>query len=338
MPSTTDKQATIEAPMTVKQAATQVARRSPDDALAMVESIPEVDESLQGIAILAKETGTLMAAVSQGIQVEFRVAKGMQLMRQQLTPDIMNEYVMPLVGTRLGFRTDRDQDRTKSYSPDEIRDVVIDAMIRGARLVGEELTVISGGPHYTVNYYRRTIFDIDGLDKLVVTNGEPEMVQGLQKSARVPVRITFELHGRPCFHEGSYVVRVNDGQMATATQTKAERLALKSLKQALVGSTWAPDDAEAVDGAPLRIGSGKAPDGAFATFGVEGGGSEPLTPADAIEKMRAYIGQSGVDNLDARALEYASTEAGKPVTWEKMPLLVYPRLKQWVTATVAAEK
>lgn len=64
----------------------------------------------------------------------FVLARGMQALRELLTPDIMKD-VRALMNTPLGFRTDRDPARgEKPYDDDTVRDAVIAALMGGLPL------------------------------------------------------------------------------------------------------------------------------------------------------------------------------------------------------------
>lgn len=319
----------------------EIANRKPDSQIPAITKIPAVPKELAEIADLADETGQLMQAVQHGIAVQFQVAQGVMLMREQLSkPGVMKKYVMPLIGTALGFRTDRDVDSKKApYSEAEIADIVIETFTRGGRIVGNEITVISGRPHFNVEFFRRTVFDIPGFDNMFITKGLPGPTAG--GSAPVAVRIEFTLNGQPGFQEGTYPANVVGNQMQTATQTKAERLALQDLKRSLMGATFSPEDADA--DTALRIGSGTVPEGAFSSLSVTGAGgdegADPTTQSGAIEALRKAIGESGVDDLDAKALVQAHTFAGRAdFGWDAVPLSIYLDLRTWVRVEITTAR
>ncbi|MBD5505619.1 MAG: hypothetical protein HDR09_18235, partial [Lachnospiraceae bacterium] len=72
----------------------------------------------------------------------FGAAQVIMLLREALTPEVMNTIFMPLMNSKVGFRTDRDgkpgkDGRTKPlYEVDVVREAIIDAALIGLRPTG----------------------------------------------------------------------------------------------------------------------------------------------------------------------------------------------------------
>lgn len=77
----------------------------------------------------------------------FNAAQVIGLLREALTDEVMNAVFMPLMNTKVGFRTDRDgkpdkNGRTKPlYDVPTVRDAIIDAAIIGLLPTGNQFKI-----------------------------------------------------------------------------------------------------------------------------------------------------------------------------------------------------
>jgi hypothetical protein len=156
----------------------------------------------------------------------------------------MMSDVRALMNTPLGFRTDRDPARepgTKPYGDDILRDVLITALIDGARIVGNELNIIAGNYYRTVEQLRRRILEFPGLTDLRIDLGVPQMKDG---GALVPASASWKLHGRAdrldCIladgQDRRLPIRVNKGQLIDAILGKARRKLFYRILERLTGT------------------------------------------------------------------------------------------------------
>ncbi len=149
---------------------------------------------------IEKVTDAISAAVEQCnieaiqklpvMQQTIVLASGMRELRAALSKDVVEQVFMPLQGSKLGFRTDRDD--KGGYPWDVVRDCVIDAMIRGFRPIGNELNIIAGNPYYTKEAYERKVEEFPGLSGFRPEPGVPQMANG---GALVPYYATWSLDG-----------------------------------------------------------------------------------------------------------------------------------------------
>lgn len=134
-----------------------------------------------------------------------------------LTPAIMEE-LMPLAGTSLGFRTD------KQYPIETVKACVIEAALRGASIIGNEFNIIAGNCYLTRNYFTRQLCIYPGLTDLVVLPGIP---RAKPDGALVDVRASWKLNGKSysmeCVGDQAIPCRVNSGQGVDAILGKADR-------------------------------------------------------------------------------------------------------------------
>ncbi len=117
-------------------------------------------------------------------------ADAMDLLRVSFNDDVMAPF-MKLMNTKLGFMTDRDPSKFKSknaqgqpldykgniitpYPVEVVRECVIEACLRGLRVVGNQFNIISGGCYTTREGYAYLIKQLDGLKNYTPVVGIPK--------------------------------------------------------------------------------------------------------------------------------------------------------------------
>jgi len=191
------------------------------------------------------------------IRRTLELAGGMQAIRKHLTGPLMAD-IRALADTPLGFMTDRGPGSTgkdgkplKPYEDDVIRDVVIEGMLRGASIIGNELNVIARRCYLTKQYFERQVREWPGLTELSVVEGVPSTNTSVG-GALVPMRATWKLNGVPgeliCEHTSAgdfrIPVRVNAGMGVDATFGKAKRKFFAKIFARITGSQWIAEQAE----------------------------------------------------------------------------------------------
>ncbi len=86
-------------------------------------------------------------------------AQAMQQIRDALTADLMRDFLL-LSNSPLGFRTDRgpgSASTKEAYSDAQIKDALIQAMLRGVRPIGNEFNIIAGQCYITKEGFRRLL-------------------------------------------------------------------------------------------------------------------------------------------------------------------------------------
>lgn len=99
------------------------------------------------------------------------MAMAIQELRQALTPEAI-AAVHELEGTALGFKTDKYDGK---YPDDTIRMCVIEAMLRGVSIVGNQFNVIKGNFYIARNGWEAKLRKA-GCTQIVPTIGKPEEV------------------------------------------------------------------------------------------------------------------------------------------------------------------
>lgn len=212
---------------------------------------------------IIKVSGAIEAAVAEcGVHAlaqlpiflqAVQMAQGIRALREALTDDFVKSVIMPLQGTALGFLTDKDKEKDGSpghgYPLAVVKDVVIEAMLRGFRIVGNEFNIIGNRFYGTKAGFSRHVATYPGLTDLVLQPGVPQF-NADKTGAAVTFTASWKLRGAKdgiacvATKEGENVidhripVRVNGGMGVDAVLGKAERKMLFRIYQRLNGSTY----------------------------------------------------------------------------------------------------
>lgn len=218
------------------------------------ESIIQVSQAIEGAL---KECGVHAIAELPTILQAVRMAEGIRLLRAALTDEFVRDTIMPLQGTALGFLTDKDKEG--GYPLAVVKDVSIESMLRGFRVVGNEFNIIGYRFYGTKAGFERHVNEYPGLSDLVMQPGVPVFTQD-KGGALVPFSASWRLKGklmtidcRVIKGEGEnhldqrIPVRVNAGMGADAVIGKAYRKMLYRIYQRLNGSTYGAVDGDVAD-------------------------------------------------------------------------------------------
>lgn len=193
------------------------------------------------------------------------LSKGMNRLRQLLTDDLLGD-LMALQGSSLGFRTDKDHEG--GYPLKVVRDVTLEATIRGFRMVGNEVNIIGGRFYPTKEGYERLVKEWPGLSDLNIEMEYPEITSqfatartkdGKEYSkettyARIAAVARWKLNNVPMEivrrNDGKrdlrIVVRLNAGMVHDAAYGKAEARIYRLIAKRLSG-LHLPDEEPAED-------------------------------------------------------------------------------------------
>jgi hypothetical protein len=179
---------------------------------------------------------------------ELQVAQAMADLRAMLTPEVM-QPIMALMDTDLGFRTDRDPRQTNQktgqpntpYPVEVVKDVVIEAKLRGFHTIGNEFNIISGRFYAAKSGFRRKLSDgksFPGLSNFKDSYDVPRNVA--EKGAIVKCRAEWTLNGKRDSVECEFAIKVNAFMGADAILGKAERKLCKRVHD-LISGVHTPD-------------------------------------------------------------------------------------------------
>lgn len=281
--------------------ATQERLPSPDKAAfdaAVEATLRKLDES-------ADRYAAQLAQPMQGrIERMVLTSRALADIRAQLTNKLMEQFVMPLAGSTLGFLCDK-----KDYGIAEVRECVIQALLLDFRLTGNEFNIIAGRFYGAQAGYYRKLCDLPNVTNVRVVAGVPVLREG-RTIVRMGVSCLvdgkpWELRDAKGLTGREFVVRVNSGMGDDGVIGKAKRKALKAAFEELSGvNVDDTDDGSTLDNTPESAAeSAKAKLGAL--FPIEGNGVQqeaqpPTQPAEDFGDQPA--GDDLYDELEKEAL------------------------------------
>lgn len=168
----------------------------------------------------------------------FNAAQVITLLREALTDEVMQRIFMPLMNTKVGFRTDRDgkpdkNGRTKPlYDLPTVRDAIIDAAIFGLLPTGNQFNIISGTMYPTKEGYTVLLKKIGA--KYII-----DVQQDQSKDpafATYPCKISYAFNGEKNSLTVMATVRRDQYSSNDQLRGKAERRAKKALYEYLTGT------------------------------------------------------------------------------------------------------
>jgi len=208
----------------------------------------------KAIATVEARAEEFRLAIAEAPKMErgLLVGQAMTELRKMITPPML-ECIKAGEGQPLGFKTDLWH-KGERYSDDVIRDVFIEATLRQAFLVNNEVNIIAGGCYLAKNYFERRVREWPGLSDLEVAFSVPE-VTGQQ--ALVSARARYHLNGSPHDFRREHVtveggkpfdnripIRVNSGMGSDAILGKARRKFYAALLERLTGEPMPEGDVD----------------------------------------------------------------------------------------------
>lgn len=174
----------------------------------------------------------------------FNAARVITLLREALTDEVMAKVFMPLMNTKVGFRTDRDgkpdkQGRVKPlYDVATVRDAIIDAAIIGLLPTGNQFNIISGTMYPTKEGYTVLLKKI-GAKYIIDVQQDRSQNPAF---AEFPCKITYSFNGEK--NSLTVIATVRRDQYSSNDQLrgKAERRAKKALYEYLTGTDYGDAD------------------------------------------------------------------------------------------------
>ena len=230
------------------------------------EIIRSTDERIAALDHIAKKAKLIDPRKGATFESTISMAGAVVALKNALTPEILKP-IRELAGTKLGFKTDRDNQG--GYGEGTIKDFVVECAMRGVPLIGNCANIIGGnfyltreGVTYLLNHEPGLKYEITpGLPYVKV---EPHTENGVNipGEANVTVIVKWQLgSAEPKKSEMLFVIAVNRGMKTDALQGKAFCRAAKWLLAKVTGMDSPVSEGDAVEGqdklpaapAPKRI-------------------------------------------------------------------------------------
>jgi len=215
--------------------------------------IPQATASALEAAATQAVTG-FTAASSGSILAQLEVAANIEQLRTLFDDPQIKARIIALQDAPIGFRTDKDPKiknfKTNQYNapyPYEIvKDIVIEASLRGLQLVGNQFNIIAGRFYCTKEGFEGLIRKLD-----FVADFRPIIGVPMAKSGGVIVECsaTWKQHGSERNIQASIPIKENSTGTADQYIGKATRKLLKRCYEMMTGNSISDGDAE--DSQPL---------------------------------------------------------------------------------------
>lgn len=196
------------------------------------------EKDIQRLDEFAEQGELAMTAGSGSFADTFRIAAAMNNLRVAITDGMMDD-IMALSNTRLGFQTDRDPNKTDKngrpmipYSRQAVKDCIIEAVMNGLRVVGNEFNIISGNTYATLGGYSGKLKRLKGLSKLNKVISVPRISTN---GAVVDCEAAWIYNGREDSLKVSIPVRTDSYSTADSIIGKATRKFLKRVWEQITG-------------------------------------------------------------------------------------------------------
>lgn len=176
----------------------------------------------------------------------FNAAQIIMLLREALTDEVLDTIFMPLMNSKVGFRTDRDGKINRKtgrvnelYDKLTVREAIIDAALIGLRPTGNQFNIISGTMYPTKEGYTSLLKKIGA--KYIIDYSQPTVDQQ-QGFATFTCKINYEYKGDKNSFSVSATVRTDQYSSYDQLRGKAERRAKKALYEYLTGTDYGEAD------------------------------------------------------------------------------------------------
>lgn len=268
---------------------------------------------LANIEAIAGQCSLQMTNAQGNFQRALTMAAGIRMLRKAISPEIMGG-IMELCGTKLGFRTDLDS-KPQGYAVEIVKECVIEHVLRGGMIVGNEMNIIAGNAYQTKEFFSRMLAEHPGLTDLQLFPGVP--VMSSERGALVAYSATWKLHGQAMridrkqtkLDDGSILderlsIRVNSGMGPDAVLGKAERKIKAAIYARITGTIIT--DADVTDGEAPRRPVANLDDLTDRLQGTDANGVKPGEKMDATGEITKADDQ--IDPLDGIAEQFAACE------------------------------
>jgi hypothetical protein len=170
----------------------------------------------------------------------FLTASAIQQLSAALTPEYMKP-IMFLQGSKLGFKTDKDD--KGGYPESVVKNCIIDAVLQGFQVVGNQFNIIAGNFYGTKEGYGYLLSQMSGLWYEIT----PNLPRVKDTAAAIVMSIRWKYNGYEGSKDLDVPVKVNAYMGTDAIIGKATRKARHWLYCSLTGSEMPEGDVTDVD-------------------------------------------------------------------------------------------
>lgn len=201
----------------------------------------ELMQDVKNLAVISTHVVREIKTTKDSTEQAFVVAAGLEAIHNAITPELMKK-VMWLKDNPLGFRTDRppgtfkDGKEVPEYSANQVKPILVQALVRGLRMTGNEWNIIAKNLYVAKEGVKRLVQTYPGITDLDVS--QPKIPKTGAGGAVVEMSATWKLDGKAdkleCHGDYAIPIRVNAGMGAQAIQGKAIRQFYNRLWERLI--------------------------------------------------------------------------------------------------------
>lgn len=169
----------------------------------------------------------------------YLVAEGVSQLKVLLTPEYMKP-IMQLQGNRLGFKTDKDS--AGGYAEAVVKNCVIEAVLTGVQVAGNQFNIIAGNCYITKEGFGYLLKKVPGLSYDITF--ELPRINPDKTSAAIVAIISWNFKGEKREKRMEVPIRMNSGMGTDAVIGKATRKARAWLYNTITGSEVGDGDIE----------------------------------------------------------------------------------------------
>lgn len=195
---------------------------------------------------LNQEVGSVLKQKGlEGFERAYLTASAIHKLSSLLTPEYMKP-ILYLQGNKLGYLTDRDRNPDGSKGPgypeEIVKNCLIEAVLMGLNVYGNEFNIIAGQTYATKSGIGRLLSEFEGLAYDIVCE-VPETLN--EKTALVRANITWTLRGQPqAQKQVPFAIKQNSYTSSDALIGKATRKARAWLLSTITGYELSEGDAQ----------------------------------------------------------------------------------------------
>ena len=212
----------------------------------MSTAITKIETKLQQLDQFAEANSLTLLTDDKGcFSKAIAVANAMTQLRGMIDDEVIAAF-MPLQGSALGFKTDKDT--TGGYKADVVKEVMIEATLKGAQMVGNQVNIIGARFYATLQFFEN-YFKVVAKNTVTDLRLDPGVPKITAEGAVVHYKATWKLKGVADSLERDFPVKVNSGMGPDAILGKAKRKVLAAIYERVTGTVITDGDVQDVGGA-----------------------------------------------------------------------------------------
>ena len=206
----------------------------------MSNTLTVIESKMQQLDKFAADNSLELLTADKGAFTKaIALAQAMNQLRDLIDDEVLSAF-MPLQGSSLGFRTDKDS--TGGYKKEVVKEVMIEASLKGFAMVSNQTNII-GGRFYATKEGLEDYFKNRAKNVVTDLRLDPSVPKVTADGAVVHYKASWKFKGTADTLERDIPIRVNAGMGPDAILGKAKRKILAAIYERVTGTTVTEGDA-----------------------------------------------------------------------------------------------